>query len=824
MIFSQSGGIKGGDLHLSCACPVSLLEEAPQFLLLHSFFWIPIGSQFPFRNGGSGNWPELLIWGNPDILSTLVPTMRRKPGQSQIQLNMRRAPRLAGLLEENMLATVRRLAMPASFCLLLLAPLAFAQNPKVIVTRAVRHAISRPLRDIKPIPPFSTRENRERAPKPIPLPLQNANVHDPVLQSTQGGSPSLATATTITGLGLGGGYTPDAAPPDTNGSAGTTQYVQWVNEDFGIYSKDTGNLLYPAAAGNTLWTDLGGACAKYNDGDPIILFDKAAKRWIFTQFVVSAGAPYHQCVAVSKTEDATGAYFLYDFTYPNFNDYPKVGVWSDAYYVTFNMFSGNFFKGSMVCAWDRATMLAGGTATQQCVQLSSSFGGLLPADLDGSTAPPAGSPGFLLNFGSNSLNLWKFHVDWTNPANSKLTGPQNIPVAAFSAACGGGTCVPQPSTSEKLDSLADRLMYRLAYRNFGDHDTLLVNHSVTAGSSVGVRWYELRNPGTSPTIFQQGTFAPDSNYRWMGSIAMDSVGDIAMGYSISSSTVKPSIRYVGRTPSDPLGTMQGEISLLDGTGSQLRNLSRWGDYSSLSVDPVDDCTFWYTSEYLQTNGTFNWSTHISSFSFPGCTGTATTQPPSAPTGLTATAGDSKVSLSWNASTGADSYNVYRSTTAGAETSFATGITSTNFVDSSVTNGVTYFYTVTAMSNTNGEGGQSAEVSATPNPPPPPPTCSAFSLASNPSSLTLSRGSSGTSNIAVVGGSDGCSYNFSVAVSGGLKGVSASVSPVSASGAAAATTLTVSVSGRPQTGTATATVTATDSQGHTASVPVTITEK
>jgi hypothetical protein len=799
-------------------------EERRQPLLSTPLLDCP-SLHFPFWTTESEKSRQLLICRKPDILSKLAPTMRRKPGLPDIRLNRRRPLGWPALLEEIMLATVRRLAMPALFCSLLLAPLAFAQGPQVTVSRAVRHAISRPLRDIKPIPPFSTRENRERPPKPIPLPLQSANVHDPVLQSTRGGSPSLATATTITGLGVGGSYTPNAAPPDTNGSAGTTQYVQWVNEDFGIYDKNTGNLLYPPAAGNTLWTDLGGACAKYNDGDPIVLFDKAAKRWVFTQFVVSAGAPYHQCVAVSTTDDATGSYSLYDFTYSAFNDYPKVGIWPDAYYVTFNMFSGNFFKGSQVCAWDRAKMLAGQKdVTQQCVQLSSSFGGLLPADLDGSTAPPAGSPEFLLNFGSNSLNLWKFHVDWNNSANSSFTGPTNIPVAAFSAACNGGTCIPQPSTTEKLDSLADRLMYRLAYRNFGDHDTLLVNHSVTAGSSVGVRWYELRNPGSSPIVFQQGTYAPDSSYRWMGSIAMDSVGDIAMGYSISSSTVKPSIRYTGRTPSDPLGTMQGEIGLLDGTGSQLRNLSRWGDYSSLSVDPVDDCTFWYTTEYLQTNGTFNWSTHISSFSFPGCTGTTTTQPPSAPTGLTATAGDSQVSLSWNASTGADSYNVYRSTASGAELFYQGGLTATSFTDTTVTNGVTYFYTVSASSNANGEGGQSAEVSATPNPPPPPPTCSAFGLAANPTSITLSRGGSGTSNVAVVNGSDGCSYNFTVAVSGGLKGVSASVTPASASGASAATTLTVSVSGRPQTGTATATVTATDGAGHTASVPVSITER
>jgi hypothetical protein len=265
-------------------------------------------------------------------------------------------------------------------------------------------------------------------------------------------------------------------------------------------------------------------------------------------------------------------------------------------------------------------MLTGAAATQQCFQLSSAFGGLLPSDLDGTMLPPVGAPNPYLNYGTNSLNRWKFHVDWTTPANTTFTGPTSIPVASFSAACsGGGTCIPQPGTSQKLDSLADRLMYRLAYRNFGDHESLVVNQSVTAGSSVGVRWYEIRNPnGTTPTVYQQGTYAPDSTYRWMGSVAMDGAGDLAVGYSGSSPSVAPYIAYAGRTPSDPLGTLSAETVVKSGTGSQLPSLSRWGDYSAMTVDPVDDCTFWYTNEYLKASGTWNWSTWITSFRFPGC--------------------------------------------------------------------------------------------------------------------------------------------------------------------------------------------------------------
>jgi hypothetical protein len=285
------------------------------------------------------------------------------------------------------------------------------------------------------------------------------------------------------------------------------------------------------------------------------------------------------------------------------------------------MFNGNSFVGSDACAYDRNAMLNGQPAKQVCFQQNSSVGGLLPADVDGTTPPPAGSPNFLLFFGNNNVNLFKFHVDFTTPANSKFTGPTVIPVAAFSPLCGGGTCVPQSGTTQQLDSLADRLMYRLAYRNFGDHESLVVNHSVTAGSGGGVRWYEIQNPNGAPVLAQQGTFAPDSSFRWMGSIAMDHAGDIAVGYSVSSSSMHPSIAFTGRIPSDPPGTLEAETNIITGGGSQVGGnppLTRWGDYSAMTVDPVDDCTFWYTDEYLKTTGAFNWNTRIANFKFPNC--------------------------------------------------------------------------------------------------------------------------------------------------------------------------------------------------------------
>jgi hypothetical protein len=280
-----------------------------------------------------------------------------------------------------------------------------------------------------------------------------------------------------------------------------------------------------------------------------------------------------------------------------------------------------------VCAYNRANMLAGLPATQQCFQLSSSYGGLLPADLDGATAPPAGSPNYIVSrlSGSSALGMWKFHVDWSNAANATLTGPTQIPVAAYNAACGGGTCVPQPGTSQKLDSLADRLMFRLAYRNIGGVERMVVNHAVQVNNTrkpnsgnAAVRWYEIRNMSGTPSVFQQSSYSPDTNFRWMGSVAMDKQGNLAIGYSKSSTSVKPNLAFATRLAGDAPGTLGAETTIVAGGGSQLSNLSRWGDYTHMSVDPVDDCTFWYTGQYLKANGTFNWSTRVASFKINGC--------------------------------------------------------------------------------------------------------------------------------------------------------------------------------------------------------------
>lgn len=489
------------------------------------------------------------------------------------------------------------------------------------VSTSTAHDISGPLRDVPVDHNLVVKERKEHAIGRFRLSGPDI-ASDPVMQSAPVPSAPTTPGLNFAGVGNGDyGFAPDAAPPDTNGVIGTTQYVQWVNESFAVFDKATGAIAagFPKR-GNTIWSGFNSRCATANDGDPIVQFDKAAQRWILTQFVVSS-QPFLQCVAVSTTSDATGSYARYEFQYANFPDYPKLSVWPDAYYITFNIF-GSTFLGGLTCAYNRAAMLAGAPATQICFGPNANFASPLPSDLDGSTAPPAGSPAFIVNLQTTtSLNLFKFHVDFANPGNSTFTGPTTITVPSFAVACSTGSCIPQVDTKQKLDGLSDRLMYRLAYRNIGGHESMVVTHSVSTGrrTPAGVRWYELRSPGTGNfSVFQSGTFAPDALFRWMGSAAMDKVGNIAVGYSLSSSTTHPALGYATRTPTDPAGTLGNEVIFMQGAGSQLSNLDRWGDYSAMTIDPVDDCTFWYTGEYQKANGTFNWSTKITSFKVAGC--------------------------------------------------------------------------------------------------------------------------------------------------------------------------------------------------------------
>jgi hypothetical protein len=419
-------------------------------------------------------------------------------------------------------------------------------------------------------------------------------------------------------------------PPDTNGAVGATQFVQMVNVTIAVYDKSSGAVQFGPAAIHTLWSGFGGLCefgggtpTFADGGDPVVLYDHLAGRWLVTQLQYDTTFTHTaQCLAVSTSSDATGSYNRYEFDFgSNFPDYPKFGVWPDAYYNSINVFPPKTFAGAEACAFDRKAMLAGTTASAICFQQPPTVASLLPSDLDGGTLPPAGAPNYFVGLAdSTHLNFFRFHVDFSNPTNSSFRGPTLVAVAPYSEICARATtvsCIPEPAPGEKVDGLADRVMFRLAYRNFGDHESLVVNHTVKGGALAGVRWYEIRNPST-PFVYQQSTLVdPIVNY-WLGSIAMDKTGNIALGFSVSSRSVFPSVYVAGRAPTDPAGAMFGPLVLVNGSGVQFNSFKRWGDYSSMSVDPVDDCTLWYTQEYYAVTGSFNWATRIGSLKFDSC--------------------------------------------------------------------------------------------------------------------------------------------------------------------------------------------------------------
>jgi hypothetical protein len=422
----------------------------------------------------------------------------------------------------------------------------------------------------------------------------------------------------------------NCAPPDTDGEVGATQYVQMVNEAYQVFNKDTGASVLGPLGIQAVWTGFGGVCETGGSGDPVVLYDQLANRWLISQFAGSP--PRTECIAVSQTSDATGAWNRYAFVLNtvNFYDYPKLGVWPDGYYMSMNIFNsaGSAFLGTQAWAFDRAAMLAGTPAT--FVTPGITAGGaaneaFLPADLDGSILPTAGAPAtFVETPGSGNGNVyrtWHFDVDFVTPANSTFTVFANPVAAVYTALCPTTrACVPQlgGTGTNSLDAIADRLMFRLAYRKFGDgHEAVVGNFTVSSGGVAGIRWFELRNVTAGPvTVFQESTYQPDTVWRWMGSAAMDNAGNLAIGFSASDATINPQIRYAGRLVSDPLNTLaQGEATLHAGTGSQTGTGNRWGDYSALSIDPVDDQTFWYTQEYYATTGSFAWRTRIGAFKF-----------------------------------------------------------------------------------------------------------------------------------------------------------------------------------------------------------------
>jgi hypothetical protein len=623
-----------------------------------------------------------------------------------------------------------------------------------------------------------------------------------------------------------------SAPGDPNLAVGPNHIVQIVNTEFAVYDK-SGNIFpgYPKTLGS-IFAALGGSCTG-EWGDPIAQYDKAADRWLLSQ-LGNFNAPFAECIAVSQTNDPTGAYNLYSYSFgSNLNDYPKISVWptatNSAYLATYNLFAnGANGIGVDLCAYDRAAMLAGAASPVQiCFTIANDFS-YLPSDLDGSTLPPAGAPGIFLTFETlSSLRYYSFSPNFANPGSSTLSAPTDIAVASFSEACGGGTCIPQPGTSTQLDSLGDRPMYRLAYRNFGDHDALVTNHSIAAGASVGVRWYELHsNAANGPfSLYQQGTFAPDATYRWMGSAAMDSAGDIGIGYSASSSSVFPGLRYTGRIPTDALGTMRAESVMLNGAGSQTGNLTRWGDYSALRIDPGDDCTFWYTNQYLPSNGSFNWATFVGSFKFSNCgtttpdfslsaspssqtvargggtsytttvaplngfTGSVTLSASGLPTGATANFGTNPI----NGGSGTSSMSITTSSSTPTG-SFTLTITGTG-------GSLTHTATVTLVVNQ----------AVTPD----------FSISATPSSQTVTQGG-GTSYTATVAPLNGFTGSVTLSASGLPTGATANFGTNPINGGSGTSSMSVTTSSSTPTGNFTLTVTGNSgSLTHTATVTLVV---
>lgn len=497
------------------------------------------------------------------------------------------------------------------------------------VKRAAYFRESLPLRSVEPILPGE----RDRSWKDHII--QNRNIDefrknvvphapsaiDNAWQKAMGSDQSRGPLASFDGVGNVNGV----LPPDTQGDVGPDHYFQMVNLSFAIWDK-AGNLLYGPVDNSTLWQGFAGPWTGTNDGDPIVLYDEQADRWMASQFAVNtSNGTYWELIAVSKTSDPLGEWYQYAYEFPAFNDYPKAGIWPDGYYFSFNMFGS--YNRVAAAAYDRVAMLAGDPNAQMVLfDLPQGAGAwsMLPADCDG-TPPIAGTPCYFAyasdNFwtgGTDQIVFWTFSVDWNNTANSQFQQAFTLPVEPYDSyfcAAPRGACLPQKGTSQGLETLSDRLMFRLQYRNFGTHEVMLTCHTVNVDGQghAGVRWYEFRKPNASADwgIYQQGTYAPDSIHRWMGSVAMNANGNIALGFSVTGEEKYPSMRYTGRSANAPLGVMNfEEIEVATSTGSQ-SSYGRWGDYAMMSVDPADDTTFWYTNEYLKAG----WKTRVVAFDF-----------------------------------------------------------------------------------------------------------------------------------------------------------------------------------------------------------------
>ncbi|HSM59863.1 MAG TPA: hypothetical protein VK849_03655 [Longimicrobiales bacterium] len=497
------------------------------------------------------------------------------------------------------------------------------------------------------------------------------------------------------GVGFVGPHGPSLGrnPSDNSLAVGRDHVVQTVNSRLAVFTKKgerfdtTGRVLYGAVPTNTVFHGFGGACEDNNNGDAVVRYDQLADRWLLVMpifrraperpdqpepwhardrawlsppgvegqpgpaaplFVpppfVPSGAPgasgpatrpppesgpWSMCYAVSTGPDPLGSYHRYEFLRPLFPDYPRPAVWPDGYYVPTS--TGDDVVQKHACVADRAAMLAGRPATEQCMVVDG-VGFLNNSDLDGTLLPPEGAPNVVMatggtqlrgDFDDDGIYAWRFHVDWEDPAATTLAGPEKIQVAPYHYLCDGQltSCVRQPGTDRHLDAQGDKIMARLVYRNVEGRESLVAVHSVvTEAGAGGVRWYEFGvDEQRSVRLRQQGTWAPDASYRWMASPAIDRMGNIGIGYSFGGTPHYAGQRFAGRLADDPLGVLTlRETVLVEGEGAQTNTL-RWEDYTQTAVDPVDDCTVWYVGDYYE-EGAETYSTRIGAFRMPGCSG------------------------------------------------------------------------------------------------------------------------------------------------------------------------------------------------------------
>jgi hypothetical protein len=533
-------------------------------------------------------------------------------------------------------------------------------------------SMDRDVRELPVVPPKQYLPRRELAPPAVPEKVDEG-VRPPAAPVAPGLSMP-APLQSFAGLDhdtWGSGW-----PPDTVGDVGLNHFVQAVNTAIGIYNK-TGTQL-AAFTFDTLFSGTGTVCDDTNQGDPTVVYDPQSARFIVADFAFTGTGttpPFYECIAVSKTSDpVAGGWWLYairtdDAAHPWLADYPKMGIWPDGLYLTANMFdSTDTFREVRVWAFDRTDLQSGAPVDNVIVDLNSTtYFSLLPSNYRGAL-PPAGRENLLVAESQTlfAFHLFKFHVVYSG-AGSTFTGPTNVSQTSYTVA---PTTVPTPVNA--LDTLRERLMMQAQYRNIGGTESLWVNHTVRTGANpapTGIQWAQINVTGGtifSPPVQQQiyGNLGTDGVHRWMGSLAVDKDGNMALGYSAASASLNPAIRYNGRLATDALNSLpQGEATLQAGGGSQSGNCGgttciRWGDYSAMTVDP-DGCRFWYTTEYYATTG-LNWQTRIGSFKFANCTPVPTA---AEVVRFGASRVERGVALSWRTATEAVllGFNVYRQT-------------------------------------------------------------------------------------------------------------------------------------------------------------------